>query len=257
MASYSKIYTTFWTDSKIDEFTAEDRYFYLYLLTNTHVSLCGCYEVSIKQIAYETGISTDKVEKSIERLSRFRVVKYCKETREVLIINWHKYNWTSSPKFVAGVKKEIESVKCPEFKTYLKCLAGLSDTVSDDFDITEYGIESIDTVTDTIIDTEPKKKTRVVFSPPSVEEVKAYCQDRKNGIDAEKFVDFYASKGWMIGKDKMKDWKAAVRTWEKSSNERQQPPTTARPSNQFQQFEQRHYTPDDMAELERRKLGVR
>jgi hypothetical protein len=52
------------------------------------------------------------------------------------------------------------------------------------------------------------------FSPPSVDQVDAYCQERSNGINAEQFVSFYESRGWMIGKNKMKDWKAAVRTWE-------------------------------------------
>ena len=53
------------------------------------------------------------------------------------------------------------------------------------------------------------------FTPPSVDEVKAYCLERKNSVDPQAFVDFYESKGWMIGKNKMRDWKAAVRTWEK------------------------------------------
>lgn len=53
------------------------------------------------------------------------------------------------------------------------------------------------------------------FVPPAVEEVRAYCEERHNGIDPEEFVDFYQSKGWMVGKDKMKDWKAAVRNWER------------------------------------------
>lgn len=54
------------------------------------------------------------------------------------------------------------------------------------------------------------------FIPPSVEEVEQYCLERSNNIDAQSFIDFYESKGWMIGKNKMKDWKAAVRTWERS-----------------------------------------
>lgn len=54
------------------------------------------------------------------------------------------------------------------------------------------------------------------FVPPTPQEVDAYCQQRQNGIDGNEFCDFYASKGWMIGKSKMKDWRAAVRTWEKS-----------------------------------------
>lgn len=55
------------------------------------------------------------------------------------------------------------------------------------------------------------------FTPPSVEEVDEYCKGRKNNVDPAAFVDFYESKGWMVGKNKMKDWKAAVRTWERSN----------------------------------------
>ena len=54
------------------------------------------------------------------------------------------------------------------------------------------------------------------FSPPTVEEVAAYCNERGNNIDPQHFVDYYSARGWMIGKNHMKDWKAAVRTWEKS-----------------------------------------
>lgn len=61
-------------------------------------------------------------------------------------------------------------------------------------------------------------KPRSVFKPPTLEEVKEYCFERNNGIDAQQFIDFYSSKGWMIGKNKMKDWKAAVRTWEQRNN---------------------------------------
>lgn len=53
------------------------------------------------------------------------------------------------------------------------------------------------------------------FTPPSVDEVGAYCRERGNGVDPNAFVDFYASKGWMVGKNKMKDWRAAVRNWER------------------------------------------
>ena len=61
------------------------------------------------------------------------------------------------------------------------------------------------------------------FTPPSVEEVATYCQERGNGVDASRFVDFYSSKGWMVGKTKMKDWKAAVRNWERSSDAKATP----------------------------------
>lgn len=62
-----------------------------------------------------------------------------------------------------------------------------------------------------------KKSTRQKkFVPPTVEEVSAYCLERKNKVDAAYFVDHYTSNGWKVGKQNMKDWKAAVRTWEKN-----------------------------------------
>lgn len=62
----------------------------------------------------------------------------------------------------------------------------------------------------------PKKPRPEPFKPPTVEEVAAYCRERSNHIDAEKFVAHYASKGWVVGKSPMKNWKMAVITWEKS-----------------------------------------
>lgn len=60
-----------------------------------------------------------------------------------------------------------------------------------------------------------KTKKTERFAPPSLDDVRAYCAERKNGVQAEAFVDFYASKGWKVGNQPMKDWKAAVRTWER------------------------------------------
>lgn len=60
------------------------------------------------------------------------------------------------------------------------------------------------------------------FYPPTLDEVKQYCEERKNNIDPMAFIDFYSSKGWMIGKNRMKDWKAAVRTWERKRKEQSQ-----------------------------------
>jgi hypothetical protein len=75
----------------------------------------------------------------------------------------------------------------------------------------------------------PKSAKR--FVPPSVEEVSAYCRERGNGIDANRFVNHYTSNGWMVGRTKMKDWQAAVRTWEQ--REKAQPQAKAKSSNPF------------------------
>lgn len=58
-----------------------------------------------------------------------------------------------------------------------------------------------------------KPASRHKFSPPTVEDINAYCREQGYMVDAERFVDHYSSNGWMVGKNKMKDWKAAVRNW--------------------------------------------
>ena len=65
-----------------------------------------------------------------------------------------------------------------------------------------------------------KKEKSKRFLVPCLEDVKAYCQERKNQIDPEQFIDFYTAKDWYLGKNKMKDWKAAVRTWERNSTKK-------------------------------------
>lgn len=55
------------------------------------------------------------------------------------------------------------------------------------------------------------------FTPPAIEDVQLYCLERKNHVNAQKFFDYYTSNGWRVGKNPMKDWKAAVRTWERNS----------------------------------------
>ena len=80
----------------------------------------------------------------------------------------------------------------------------------------------------------PKEQSgggRKRFIIPTPEEVQAYCDERKNGILGQQFCDFYSSKGWKIGKEPMKDWKAAVRTWE--MRRKDQSPSIAQPQPQI------------------------
>ena len=71
---------------------------------------------------------------------------------------------------------------------------------------------------DTIKENSVKEKSPTSrFIPPTIEQIRDYCIDRNNLVDPERFYNFYQAKGWMVGKNKMKDWKAAVRTWEKDS----------------------------------------
>jgi len=67
-------------------------------------------------------------------------------------------------------------------------------------------------------DKDKEGASRPQFTPPTPEQVAEYCDERANAVDPDRFVDFYAANGWMVGKNKMKDWKAVVRNWERSDN---------------------------------------
>jgi hypothetical protein len=92
---------------------------------------------------------------------------------------------------------------------------------------------------------------RKIFQAPTVEDVRKYCVERGNKVDPQSFIDFYESKGWMIGKNHMKDWKAAVRTWERSETKTRQG-ETAKLTKNHNNFERRQY---DMDKLERQLMG--
>jgi hypothetical protein len=114
-------------------------------------------------------------------------------------------------KSMLGVKKN-KAYTLDESKMYTKCIQDVS-VGKDSIGKVRLGEDSI--VKDSKGESVRGEKTKR-FIPPSVEEVEQYCIERNNNIDAQSFIDFYESKGWMIGKNKMKDWKAAVRTWERS-----------------------------------------
>lgn len=71
---------------------------------------------------------------------------------------------------------------------------------------------------DNIIIADKPQTKRTHFIPPTLEEVKSYCEERKNSVDYQRFIDYYTANGWKVGKNPMKDWKATVRTWERNSN---------------------------------------
>lgn len=133
---------SFWNDdTKVkDDFTPEDKYFYLYLLTNPHTNLAGCYEISLKTMSDETGYSKDTIERLLDRFEKVHeVIKYSSKTKEVYLNNWCKHNWTSSEKLDKPLLAQIKSIKNENFKAELVELYNSRDTVSIPY---QYGIDT-------------------------------------------------------------------------------------------------------------------
>lgn len=250
MSLYRTVSTSFWTDSKvIDDFTPEDRYFYLYLFTNPHTNLCGCYEISPRQMVYEIGYSRESIENLLKRFEAVhKVLRYSPETKEMLLINWHKYNWTKSPKFQTALEKEIGAVKNPDYRVFLENILYGIDTVSP---TEEYPMDTSNTYTNTNTisisnaKAEPARHKygeykNVLLSDKDMEKLMAeFPDDYTKRIEA--LSAYMKSKGATY-----KDHLATIRNW--ARREKQEKPKS---KNRFNNFHQREY---DYDEMERRLL---
>lgn len=213
-----------WNDSKFaDDFTPEDKYFWLMLLTTRYGNLAGCFEFSKKQMANDSGYNEQTIDNLIYRFVNIhKMIDYDYETKEVLILNWYKYNWTTSPKFEIAIRTFIEKIKSNKFKNhiiksyenYIKHRVAipyqyLTDSISirDSIDVDRELKESI----------KEKKAKSNRFVKPTLDEIKIFLKEQEYDTDidgyANRFYNFYESKGWKVGKEKMKDWKAAIRGW--------------------------------------------
>lgn len=123
MAKFRQVYTEFWEDPKVqEEFTPEDRYFYLYLLTNPRTTQIGIYQITKKQIAFELGYSTESINALIDRFEKHhKLIKYNTETREIALKNWGRYNFNKAGKPVEDcVRSELSRVKDNSLIEYTK-----------------------------------------------------------------------------------------------------------------------------------------
>ena len=152
----------------------------------------GQFTTGRKQLSSETGISESKIERILtyfEKIEQQIEQQKTSTNRLISILNWGQYQQS---------EQQIEQ------------------QVNNDRTTSEQQVNTLKEVKEVKeLNNIVEKSTR--FIPPTIEEVKNYCIERKNDVDPQKWFDFYTAKNWMIGKTKMKDWKAAVRTWENNN----------------------------------------
>jgi DnaD/phage-associated family protein len=123
MAKYRQLYTEFWSDSFVLELTPEEKYFYLYLISNPKSTQSGIYEISKRIIEMDTGYNRETVEKLIQRFCDYKKILYCDDTKELMVINWIKYNVPRSINTIKCIQKELLKIKNKAFVKVLfnKC----------------------------------------------------------------------------------------------------------------------------------------
>lgn len=215
--------TGFWTDDKVMvEFSPEDKLFMLYLLTNPHTTQLGVYKILPKQMAFELGYSSDTINVLLDRFeTKYNIVRYSKATSEIAVRNYLKYSIVKGGKPVLDLlTREANRVKDKSLLAYIEESASLSEnsTVKEFcelFNDNENENDNDNDNEDSYHESSTNRTTnRPRFVPPTLEEVTAYVLERNSKVIPQVFIDFYASKNWMVGKNKMKDWKAACRNAE-------------------------------------------
>ena len=111
MAVYRHIHIDYWQDGFVLDLTPEEKYFYIYLMTNSKTSQCGIYELPKRIIETETGYNRETVDKLLNRFIDYKKIVYCEETREVFLMNWRKHNKIVSPKVKKCVYEELKKIK--------------------------------------------------------------------------------------------------------------------------------------------------
>ena len=215
-----KLYNDFFTSKRIKRLRSlagGDTYTIIYLKMQLkalqddgYLYFDGVMDDFAEELALDIDESADDVRVTIQYLSQVGLLESSEDGKEYLLTYMQKCIGsetasTQRSRLSRARKKEQEALQCNTDATPMQQIETKCNT--------EIEIEK-----ELEIDIEKEKKgenkSRSSFKPPTLEEVKEYCLERNNGIDAQRFIDFYSSKGWMIGKNKMKDWKAAVRTWE-------------------------------------------
>ena len=157
------------------------------------------------------------------------------ETGVIVIKHWKIHNYIQKDRFKPTIcSEEKKEIVTEEDGTYTQCTRN-GYALDTQVRIGKVSIGKVNSI-------EPPKGVEKIppdmeeskplkrFTAPTIEEVKEYCSERKNGVDAERFVNYYTANGWKVGKNPMKDWKAAVRTWERNDSGK---PKTAETERSF------------------------
>ena len=152
------------------------------------------------------------------------------ETGVIVIKHWKIHNYIQKDRFKPTIcSEEKKEIVTEEDGTYTQCtrngyaldtqvrIGKVSIGKVNNIEPLK-GVEKIppDIEAEKEKDIDKEKKPPKRFTAPSLEEVKEYCEERKNNVDPERFINYYTANGWKVGKNPMKDWKAAVRSWERN-----------------------------------------
>lgn len=231
MSKYKPLYSSIWTDNEFENYSPEKKLLFIFLITNQYVEKSGIYRLSLRQISFHTGTSSELINEFINEFINEGKINYDFKKSIIFIKNVFHYQKgviKNENILLLTIKRNYELVKTEFWDEFfdvysdepivskIKDLLINGSLMAHQLYINNNKDKGKDNNKDKKKNVEKKIKKPKGFTSPSLEEVKNYCLERKNSVNPEKWLNYYQSNGWKVGKNPMKDWKAAIRTWENS-----------------------------------------
>jgi hypothetical protein len=229
VGAYRIVNTRIWGDEKYRGLSDDGKLLFVYLITCRHCQIGGIYLLDRHYIMADLMWREKRLMKAMFEVTSTKMVMYDEPNRVVLVPNFLKYDPIQNPNQAKAAIKSLESLPNSSLiDMFLDCMKKFSKPFvkpfiegfrkplpqpdSDADSNTDSDANSKEPPAVALADTVPKITKR--FYPPTIEEVTAYCRERGNKINPQRFIDHYNSNGWRVGQNPMRDWKASVRTWE-------------------------------------------
>lgn len=172
------------------------------------------FTVSLSRLAFKTGLSISGVQKARNQLKQYRLIDWKsrsgQQSAEYTIISLVGTEYQQTYQ-----QQEQQQYQQVEQQPYQQPYH-IERHKTKDINTTSNEVVCVEQIED---DPKPKRKSKAKpFVKPTIEEIRAYIDEKGVSVDAEKFYHFYESKGWMVGKNKMKSWTSAIQTWARGSD---------------------------------------
>ncbi len=234
MKEFTKIERSFWETDEARDMTPEEKYFWMYLQTNANVNALGCYPFRMRKAMDETGYNKDTIEKLLDRMEGLELIRFSRKTMEVFLLNFPAISWSRKTVTKRAMMGDLKEIKSDMLKELLNRMLAREGFFAEEPEGTAEDSEEPEGTTgnsrgregEREREGEEKKNVKKEssakrsFTPPTPEEVLEYCREKGlEYLEPQEFIDFYESKGWLVGKTKMKDWKAAARRWNRGNEQ--------------------------------------
>lgn len=219
MRDYGKVHTSFWSSETIRSMSEDGRTLALYLLTSPHATLAGVFRLPDGYVCEDLQWDSERVSKAFSETLSKGFANRCETTKWVWLSKYFEWNPPENPnqrKAAAKLASQIPDNCCWKSlftKTCAKFLGEAKDHQTNPFETLPEPFRNQEQEQE---QEKSKKDAPRRFIPPTLDDVASYCRERGNNVNPKKWLAHYEANGWKVGKNPMKDWRAAVRTWEQS-----------------------------------------